>query len=248
MDASPTLSPAQVAMYMVESGVAKHRDRYENVFFKAVGCSIAVVVLADTHCAGPRGRDALLWRPLVRGHLWRSDWAHRVRSWNREDPRRVCLSCRFGHVSSWRFGGHGDTQLSPSQDRAARPRATHEQHDGKSPYATSDQRSHTSAAKIFPMAIIKRAIPWWSLPINFLLGKFSELSSPWGSLPHDDVPAVTFGNLVGSLFFAAVLVKCTYMRSHTHTPPHTHTNRSNDADSGIVSTEPYSSYIQAFAM
>ncbi|KAK0504689.1 Formate/nitrite transporter [Armillaria luteobubalina] len=36
MDASPTLSPAQVARYMVESGVAKHRDRYENVFFKAV--------------------------------------------------------------------------------------------------------------------------------------------------------------------------------------------------------------------
>lgn len=38
------------------------------------------------------------------------------------------------------------------------------------------------------MAVIKRRIPWWSLPLNWIV--------------------VTFGNLVGSLFFAAILVKC----------------------------------------
>ncbi len=99
------------------------------------------------------------------------------------------LSCRFGHVSSWRFGGHGGTHLSPSQDRAARPRATHEQHDGKSPYATSDQHSHTSAAKIFPMAIIKRAIPWWSLTLL----TSSSVSSV--NFPALGVPSLTMTSL-----------------------------------------------------
>ncbi|KAG6903028.1 hypothetical protein C0995_007461 [Termitomyces sp. Mi166 len=56
------------------------------------------------------------------------------------------------------------------------------------------------------MAVIKREIPWWSLPLNWLI--------------------VLFGNLVGSLFFAAILVHY----------------------SGIVSTEPYISYIQTFAI
>ena len=34
-----TLKPAEVAVYMVKSAVAKHADRYENVFFKAVRLS-----------------------------------------------------------------------------------------------------------------------------------------------------------------------------------------------------------------
>ncbi len=31
-----TMQPAQVARVMVQSAVAKHKDRYENIFFKAV--------------------------------------------------------------------------------------------------------------------------------------------------------------------------------------------------------------------
>ncbi|KAI0915682.1 hypothetical protein AcV5_003536 [Taiwanofungus camphoratus] len=46
----------------------------------------------------------------------------------------------------------------------------------------------TSNMMIFPMAIIKGAVPWWGLPWNWLI--------------------VTFGNLCGSLFFATVLTKC----------------------------------------
>ncbi|KAJ6625551.1 Formate/nitrite transporter [Mycena sp. CBHHK59/15] len=64
----------------------------------------------------------------------------------------------------------------------------------------------TSNMMVFPMATVKGVIPWWSLPVNFII--------------------VTFGNLVGSLFFAAVLVHY----------------------SGIISTEPYISYVQEFAI
>jgi len=64
----------------------------------------------------------------------------------------------------------------------------------------------TSNMMIHPMAIIKGAIPWWSLPMNWLI--------------------VFFGNLSGSLFFAAILVKY----------------------SGIISTEPYMAFAQTFAL
>lgn len=66
-----------------------------------------------------------------------------------------------------------------------------------------------------PMLLVKRAAPWWSLPMNWLL--------------------VLFGNLTGSLFFAGVLVKAsgilsaepypTYVRSfviHKAMDPHWH--------------------------
>ncbi|PBK91567.1 putative formate/nitrite transporter [Armillaria gallica] len=154
MDASPTLSPAQVAMYMVESGVAKHRDRYENVFFKAV---LAGVMLS------------------------------------------------FGGLLSEVISG-GATGLTASDPGIVKILGGFVFPVGLVMIVLQGLELLTSNMMIFPMAIIKRAIPWWSLPINFLL--------------------VTFGNLVGSLFFAAVLVKY----------------------SGIVSTEPYSDYIQAFAM
>jgi hypothetical protein len=36
MDASSTLTPAQVAVVMVEQAVAKHNTRYDKTFFKAV--------------------------------------------------------------------------------------------------------------------------------------------------------------------------------------------------------------------
>ncbi|KAL0566336.1 hypothetical protein V5O48_015680 [Marasmius crinis-equi] len=64
----------------------------------------------------------------------------------------------------------------------------------------------TSNMMVMPMAAIKGAIPWWSVFVNWLI--------------------VTFGNLAGSLFFAAILVKY----------------------SGIVSAEPYHTAIQTFAI
>lgn len=64
----------------------------------------------------------------------------------------------------------------------------------------------TSNMMIFPMALIKRAVPLWSLPVNWII--------------------VTFGNLVGSLFFAAIITKY----------------------SGIVETDPYKSFAVTFAL
>ncbi|KAJ7063702.1 Formate/nitrite transporter [Mycena amicta] len=63
----------------------------------------------------------------------------------------------------------------------------------------------TSNMMVFPMAVVKRAIPPWSLAVNWLI--------------------VTFGNLVGSLFSAAILVHY----------------------SGIVSAQPFASGIVAYA-
>ncbi|GJE97408.1 formate/nitrite transporter family protein [Phanerochaete sordida] len=64
----------------------------------------------------------------------------------------------------------------------------------------------TSNMLVFPMAIIKGAIPFWSLPLNWII--------------------VTFGNLVGSLFFAAIITKY----------------------SGVIETDPYKSFAVTFAM
>ncbi|KAL4077797.1 putative formate/nitrite transporter [Scleroderma citrinum] len=64
----------------------------------------------------------------------------------------------------------------------------------------------TSNLMIFPMAVLKGALPWWSVPVNWII--------------------VTFGNLAGSLFFAALLAK----------------------DDGLIVSEPYVTYIRNFAV
>ncbi|CCM00843.1 uncharacterized protein FIBRA_02885 [Fibroporia radiculosa] len=81
----------------------------------------------------------------------------------------------------------------------------------------------TSNMMIFPMACLKGAVPWWGLPWNWFLGMSAVISTRY---PLTNWTLVTFGNLCGSLFFAAVLTKY----------------------SGIISTEPYISYAQDFAL
>jgi len=56
------------------------------------------------------------------------------------------------------------------------------------------------------MAVWKRRIPWWSIPVNWTI--------------------VFFGNLVGSLFFAAILSKY----------------------DGLMTVDPYAAYIKTFAV
>jgi len=70
----------------------------------------------------------------------------------------------------------------------------------------SGQELLTSNMMVMPMAAMKGAIPWWSIPLNWLI--------------------VTFGNLVGCLFFGAILVKY----------------------SGIISLEPYEDFVREFAI
>ena len=57
------------------------------------------------------------------------------------------------------------------------------------------------------MAAVKGVIPWWSVAVNWIIGKQSEAVFPLRIL-GEVINTVTFGNLAGSLFFAAVLVKC----------------------------------------
>jgi len=64
----------------------------------------------------------------------------------------------------------------------------------------------TSNMMVAPMCLMKRAIPWWGLPYNWLV--------------------VFWGNLVGSLFFGAILVKY----------------------SGVVEADPYLAYIKTAAV
>jgi len=154
MEPPSTLKPAEVAIAMVELGVAKHRTRADKLFFKAFLAGIMLSfggLLSEVIQAGSAGINA-------------------------SNPGLVKV-----------MGGF----VFPV---------------GLVMIVLQGQELLTSNMMIHPIAIAKRAIPWWSLPFNWLI--------------------VTFGNLVGSLFFGAILVKY----------------------SGIISTEPYNSFVQTFAL
>ncbi|KAJ7901930.1 putative formate/nitrite transporter [Mycena olivaceomarginata] len=153
MDAS-TLRPAEVAVYFLKAAVAKHNDRYEYVFFKAV---LAGIMLS------------------------------------------------FGGLLSEVISG-GSPGLTQSNPGIVKILGGFVFPVGLVMIVLQGHELLTSNMMVFPMAVLKRVVPWWSLPLNFLI--------------------VTFGNLVGSLFFGAVLVKY----------------------SGILSAEPYASYVKSFAI
>ncbi|KAJ6499985.1 Formate/nitrite transporter [Mycena vitilis] len=153
MDAS-TLRPAEVAVSFLRAGVAKHRDRYESVFFKSV---LAGVMLS------------------------------------------------FGGLLSEVISG-GSPGLTASNPGIVKILGGFVFPVGLVMIVLQGLELLTSNMMVLPMACIKGVIPWWSLPLNFLI--------------------VTFGNLVGSLFFAAILVHY----------------------SGVLSAEPYASYVTSFAM
>ncbi|KAF7315584.1 Formate/nitrite transporter [Mycena indigotica] len=153
MDAS-TLKPAEVAVYFVKQGIAKHNDRLLAVFFKAVlaGVMLSFGGLLSEVISGGSPALTLANPGLVKilgGFVF---------------PAGLVMIVLQGHELL------------------------------------------TSNMMVFPMALIKRAVPWWSLPLNWII--------------------VTFGNLVGSLFFAAILVKY----------------------SGILSAPPYPAYVTSFAV
>jgi formate/nitrite transporter len=150
---SSTLSPAQVAVYFLKAGAAKHRDRYESIFMKAV---LAGVMLS------------------------------------------------FGGLLSEVISG-GSPALTISNPGIVKVLGGFVFPIGLVMIVLQGHELLTSNMFVFPMAVLKGVVPWWSLPLNWLL--------------------VTFGNLVGSLFFAAVLVHY----------------------SGVLSTTPYDTYVVAFA-
>ncbi|KAJ7084489.1 putative formate/nitrite transporter [Mycena belliarum] len=153
MDAS-TLKPAEVAVYFLKQGDAKHRDRYEYVFLKAV---LAGVMLS------------------------------------------------FGGLLSEVISG-GSPGLTSSNPGIVKILGGFVFPVGLVMIVLQGQELLTSNMMVFPMAVLKGVIPWWSLPLNWII--------------------VFFGNLVGSLFFGAILVHY----------------------SGILSAEPYASFVKSFAI
>jgi len=153
MDSS-TLKPDEVAVYFLKAGIAKHRDRYESVFMKAV---LAGVMLS------------------------------------------------FGGLLSEVISG-GSPGLTTSNPGIVKILGGFVFPVGLVMIVLQGQELLTSNMMVFPMAVMKGVVPWWSLPLNFLI--------------------VTFGNLVGSLFFGAVLVHY----------------------SGVLSAEPYATYVKSFAI
>ncbi|KAI0072703.1 Formate/nitrite transporter [Panus rudis PR-1116 ss-1] len=135
MEPPSTLKPAEVAIAMVETGVAKHRTRPDKVFLKAVAAGVMLSfggLLSEIISGGSAGINA-------------------------QNPGLVKI-----------LGG----AVFPV---------------GLVMIVLQGQELLTSNMMIHPMAILKGAIPWWSLPYNWLI--------------------VFFGNLCGSLFFAGVLVR-----------------------------------------
>ncbi|KZT24241.1 Formate/nitrite transporter [Neolentinus lepideus HHB14362 ss-1] len=137
MDPPSTLRPAEVAEAMVQHGIAKHRTRWDMVFWKAF---LAGIMLS------------------------------------------------FGGILSTVISG-GSTGLNTSNPGLVKVMGGFVFPVGLVMIVLQGLELLTSNMMIFPMAIIKRQIPWWSLPLNWFI--------------------VTFGNLTGSLFFAEVLVKQT---------------------------------------
>ncbi|KAJ7497387.1 Formate/nitrite transporter [Mycena latifolia] len=140
MDTS-TLKPAEVAAYFLKQGVAKHRDRYESVFLKAV---LAGVMLS------------------------------------------------FGGLLSEVISG-GAPGLTTSNPGIVKILGGFVFPVGLVMIVLQGLELLTSNMMVFPMAVLKGVVPWWSLPLNWLI-----VSTP--------------------------------------------------SDSGILSAEPYATYVKTFAI
>jgi hypothetical protein len=127
-----TLKPDEVAHAMVQLGIKKHKDRYENLFIKAflAGAMLSFGgLLSEILSAGAAGLTAT-------------------------NPGIVKV-----------LGGF----VFPV---------------GLVMIVLQGQELLTSNMMIFPMAVAKRAVPWWSLPLNWLIGMFSAPFTPHSAPPH----------------------------------------------------------------
>jgi len=130
-----TLSPAEVAVKMVEASVTKHRQNPATLLIKAFNAGIFL---------------------------------------------------SFGGLLSIVVAG-GSPSLTTSNPGLVKILAGFVFPVGLVMIVLQGQELLTSNMMIFPMGIMKRAVPWWSLPYNWII--------------------VFFGNLAGSLFFAGLLAK-----------------------------------------
>jgi hypothetical protein len=222
METASTLAPAEVARAMVAHGVAKHRTRADKLFVKAVRVLRHRMhgPALTTHAPGPRGRVPLVRRDAVAGRGRRLGRARREQPRAREAARGLCVPRRPRHV----------------RRRAGRGRAL----TARARIVLQGLELLTSNMMVMPIAAWKRAIPWWSVPANLLIGM---RAAPRRPRPRLTRAAVTFGNLCGSLFFASVLANRAWLPSSggpALTPGRT--------DSGLLSVDPYMAYAKSAAL
>lgn len=77
--------------------------------------------------------------------------------------------------------------ISCLQDRATRTRAIDQQHDGNllgsAIFPAKIEPEHDGFFQTFPMAVLTRAIPWWSLPVNWIIGAYRRCLSSLFAFP-----------------------------------------------------------------
>ena len=153
-----TYSQVEVARYFIEAGVIKHSTRIDVLFLKAVRSSI---VSAN-----------LLSHLITQSSSWRAFYCHLATSFPRsflQVPRalpRLALGLpKFSPVSSFPSVSSCQWHVSrlhfPSSAEAC-PTCR---------IVLNGQELLTSNMLVFPMAVWKRAVPWWGLPYNWLVGK-----------------------------------------------------------------------------
>ncbi|CAA7259120.1 unnamed protein product [Cyclocybe aegerita] len=120
-----TMRPDEVAYAMVQSGIKKHRDRYENIFLKAF---MAGAMLS------------------------------------------------FGGLLSEVLAG-GATGLTSSNPGIVKILSGFVFPVGLVMIVLQGQELLTSNMMVFPMAVLKGAIPWWSLPINWIIVHYTGIVS-----------------------------------------------------------------------
>ena len=196
---------------MVLQGIKKHRNRYESTFVKAVSKSICQKTCSLTcYCIVYGRSDAFIRRLALRSIARGGDRPHGIKPRYRKGPRWICLPSRFGHVrgvpytallfalkgnilflgsccrakSSWRVTWWWGTSLDWCFQASWRPTLF---------LGISNGRSQTC----HPMVEFA-----CKLDYRFALSPKMACQASWCCCE------VFFGNLTGSLFFAAILVHC----------------------------------------
>ncbi|TFY71693.1 hypothetical protein EVG20_g1311 [Dentipellis fragilis] len=207
LDVPSTLKPAEVAVAMVEAAVMKHRTRYDKVFFKAFMAGVMLSfggLLSEVIQGGAAGlkenNPGIV--KVLGGFVF---------------PVGLVMIVLQGQellTSNMMVSAFRSLLVNVDVDARA---------DSLGRVGTG--LSHGMHQGRCPMVGTSRELADWYVPYTQAP---PSPPSPFSGSPQysADASAVTFGNLTGSLFFAAILVKYT----------------------GIISTAPYDTFVQTFAI
>lgn len=242
---SSTLTPAEVAVALVEQAVAKHNTRLDKTFFKAVSSKyIHLLFNISFLLSGSCWCYAVLRWPVGSHHQW---WLCRPDSFeprNCQGPWWFCISCRSRYVgvnvlSTIRLWLN--RRISP-QDRAPGSWPAHEQSYGRQFSVVHFSPFIDMRLIDFPHGCIEKS--------NSLVGRSPQLDCWW-------VPPKRLIHIILSIsscqYFSEILLAvyslqpsfpnvswCSFARTISYwlTFP----------DDGLMVDDPYASYVRAFAM